>query len=199
MIDKEEADLRVSRKTGPKVTKESIEARIKNVQYLRYPGTNAMICNIELDNLYTQRGESACVSDVNFDEDIGKRYAYDDAFKKLWPLFGFLLAEDIHRESKTKVRTGDANKVGIASIELWLLDPVTKVYFESLGKHCDSIVNVPVDNYLDADSNEKTMNEVWRRTGIRGAINDAFQPAALIKNFDLLAEEIDDDVSTTDK
>lgn len=89
-------------------------------------------------------------------------------------------------------------KVGIASVELWLLDPVTKVYFEALGKHRDNVVNVPVENCLDADSNEKTMNEIWRRVGVRAAINDAFQPTSLIKNCELLAEEIKEDVRTTD-
>ena len=87
-------------------------------------------------------------------------------------------------------------QVGIASIEIWLLDPVTKAYFEGLGKHRDSIVNAPAESCLDADSNEKTMNEIWRRVGIRAAIKDAFQPTSLIKNCNLLAEEIKEDGNT---
>ena len=33
------------------------------------------------------------VDPANFDKAIGNRIAYDNAFNKLWPLFGFLLAE----------------------------------------------------------------------------------------------------------
>lgn len=44
------------------------------------------------------RGESACVNPENYDEEIGTTIAYDNAFKQLWPLFGFMLAEDQMRE-----------------------------------------------------------------------------------------------------
>lgn len=198
-MTEDEIKLKILKSTAPKVNYEDIEARISDVNYLRFPGTNATICNITVDNKFSVRGESSSVSDDNYDEEVGKHYSYKNAFNELWPLFGFLLAEDIHREKKTKVRIGDATKVGVASIEIWLLDPVTKAYFEALGKHRDEVVNVPAENFLDADSNEKTMNEIWRRVGVRGAINDAFQPGALIKKFNLLAEEMKEDVSTTDK
>src|SRR5690606_2187974 len=39
------------------------------------------------------RGESARVDPANFDAQIGQALAYDDAFRKLWPLFGFALTE----------------------------------------------------------------------------------------------------------
>ena len=29
----------------------------------------------------------------NYNEEIGNKIAYDNAFRQLWPLFGFLLAE----------------------------------------------------------------------------------------------------------
>lgn len=40
------------------------------------------------------RGESACVNPANYDQEIGERIAYDNAFSKLWAFFGFVLAEN---------------------------------------------------------------------------------------------------------
>jgi hypothetical protein len=45
-----------------------------------------------LKNGYTVTGESACVDPANFDEEIGREVAFKDARNKLWPLLGFLLA-----------------------------------------------------------------------------------------------------------
>lgn len=95
-----ELERRLQTQPAPRVSRQSIEQRIADVQYFLLPETNGprtTICNIVLDNGYSVRGESSCVDPRNFDPEIGKRLAYDDAFKKLWPLFGFLLAEDRFR------------------------------------------------------------------------------------------------------
>lgn len=84
---------------GERVTKEAIMSRIKEFEFIRLRGTTVTICNITLDNGYTVRGESACVDPVNYNADIGNKLAHDDAFRKLWPLFGFLLAEARHRRA----------------------------------------------------------------------------------------------------
>lgn len=80
-----------------RVTEEYIRSRIVGTDYMAVPGTTVTICHITLDNGYSVRGESACVNPANFRQDIGERIAHDDAFRKLWPLFGFLLAEANHR------------------------------------------------------------------------------------------------------
>ncbi len=77
----------------PKVTKESIEAKIAKVDYLVLPDSTVTLCNITLNNGYSVRGESACVDPRNFNVEIGKGLAYKQAFDKLWPLEGYLLAE----------------------------------------------------------------------------------------------------------
>lgn len=76
----------------PKVTRESIEARIKAVDYFHI-GLNVTICSITMVNGFSIRGESACVDPRNFDADIGKALAYKDAFSKIWAFEGYLLAE----------------------------------------------------------------------------------------------------------
>lgn len=77
---------------APTVTPEYVNSRIKSVEYFVLSGTTT-ICAITLDNYFTVRGDSACVYPENFDEQKGRDIAYDNAYEKLWPLFGFLLAE----------------------------------------------------------------------------------------------------------
>ncbi len=83
----------------PKVTKESIEAKIEKVDYLVLPESTVTLCNITLKNGYSVRGESACVDPRNFNVEIGKGLAYKQAFDRLWPLEGYLLAEHRHKQA----------------------------------------------------------------------------------------------------
>jgi len=77
----------------PKVTKDSIEAKIAKTDYLVLPDSTVTLCNITLKNGYSVRGESACVDPRNFNVEIGKGLAYKQAFDKIWPLEGYLLAQ----------------------------------------------------------------------------------------------------------
>src|SRR5687768_4922146 len=76
-----------------KVTKEGIQARIVIADYMVMANSTVTVCNLVLDNGYSVRGESACVDPRNFDMSIGRELAYRDAFNKIWPLEGYLLAE----------------------------------------------------------------------------------------------------------
>lgn len=87
----------LDRQTAPRVTREDMLKHIVKADYVIMPDGRTTICSLELDNGFTVRGESSCVSKENFNADIGATYAYDDAFNKLWVLFGFLLAEDLYR------------------------------------------------------------------------------------------------------
>ena len=49
-------------------------------------------CVLVLKNGYTVTGESACVSAENFDAELGRKIARQNALDKCWPLFGFHLA-----------------------------------------------------------------------------------------------------------
>ena len=95
MLTNDEVQEKLAASPAPRVTAEYMQSRIKETTFTRFSET-VTICNIELDNGYSVRGESACVSPENYRQDIGEKIAYDAAFNKLWPLFGFLLAEDIH-------------------------------------------------------------------------------------------------------
>ncbi|WP_169513646.1 Gp49 family protein [Fodinicurvata sediminis] len=93
MTDDELAAALAEDRPGPHVTAEAMAKRVRDAQYTVLPNSTVTICNITLDNGYSVRGESACVDPANYDADIGRKIAHDDAFRKLWPLFGFLLAE----------------------------------------------------------------------------------------------------------
>lgn len=81
---------------GDKITAADIEARIVDTDFIKI-GATVTVCSILLDNGYSVRGESACVDPANYNQEIGEKLARDQAFGKLWPLFGFLLAEALFR------------------------------------------------------------------------------------------------------
>lgn len=96
LINDNQLNQKLSASPAPRVTKEAIESRIANTTFHRI-GETVTLAHIELDNGYSVRGESACVNPENYNQQIGERIAYDNAFDKLWPLFGFLLAEVQYR------------------------------------------------------------------------------------------------------
>lgn len=48
-------------------------------------------CVLVLRNGFTVTGESACASPENFDADIGRKVARQNALNKIWPLMGYAL------------------------------------------------------------------------------------------------------------
>ena len=48
-------------------------------------------CVLVLKNGFTVTGESACVSPENFNAEIGRKVARENAVNKIWPLEGYLL------------------------------------------------------------------------------------------------------------
>jgi Phage protein (N4 Gp49/phage Sf6 gene 66) family len=80
---------------APRVTEQDIKDRIARVHYLHDKdlfGTMT-ICTITMENGWRVAGTSACVSTDNYNKEIGDRIAYDNAFRQLWALEGYLLAE----------------------------------------------------------------------------------------------------------
>lgn len=92
MLNNDELNTALEKSPAPRVTPDYIEGRIVDKKYHRLSGT-LMVCEILVDNGFVVIGESACASPENFNQEIGEKVSYDNAFRKLWPLFGFLLAE----------------------------------------------------------------------------------------------------------
>jgi len=57
-------------------------------------------CVLVLRNGFTVTGESACVSSENFDADIGKQIARENAKQKLWPLLGYNLRQELYEGTR---------------------------------------------------------------------------------------------------
>ncbi|RHZ96452.1 hypothetical protein D1114_07000 [Cereibacter sphaeroides] len=54
-------------------------------------------CVLVLRNGFTVTGESACASPENFNEEIGRKIARENARQKIWPLEGYLLRDRLSR------------------------------------------------------------------------------------------------------
>ena len=93
-----EAQELVKAKTLPKVTKEDIEEKIDKIDYLTH--NQLTVCIITMENGFMVNGQSAPASPGNYDPEVGKTYAYDNAFKQLWQLEGYLLREKLYREAR---------------------------------------------------------------------------------------------------
>lgn len=93
MLNNEQLEQKLNESPAPRVIKEQMAARIVTSEFIKI-GSTVTLCNLTLDNGYSVRGESACVNPANYNEEIGNKIAYDNAFQKLWALFGFLLAEN---------------------------------------------------------------------------------------------------------
>ena len=57
------------------------------------------ICVLVLRNGFTVTGESACASPENFDAEVGRKIARDNAVAKVWPLMGYELKERLHQRA----------------------------------------------------------------------------------------------------
>lgn len=97
----DQAKAIVATKTAPRVTEESIKERIHDVAYIGHG--QLCICIITMKNGFMVNGVSAPASPANYDLAVGQRYAYDNAFKQLWQLEGYLLREQLSAEFYGKI------------------------------------------------------------------------------------------------
>lgn len=57
-------------------------------------------CVLVLQNGFTVTGESACASPENFDAELGRKIARENAINKVWPLMGYQLREQLYQAAK---------------------------------------------------------------------------------------------------
>jgi hypothetical protein len=98
--------------TAPRITPADIEANIASEWYFTAgDGCHAVqtngspgepshydsaldlltFCVLILRNGFTVTGESACASPENFDAEVGRKVARQNALNKIWPLMGYAL------------------------------------------------------------------------------------------------------------
>lgn len=104
--------------TAPRLTPDLINSKIKHAEYILardvckrdngvevfdapLPLQTLTFCVLTLENGFTVTGESACASPENFNAEIGKKIAYENAREKIWVLEGYLLKEKLHHAQQT--------------------------------------------------------------------------------------------------
>ena len=81
--------------TAPRITPDQVDKPIIGEDYYVFPGTTVTIALLKLENEFSVTGESACASPENFDAELGKKIARQNAVDKLWPLMGYALKETL--------------------------------------------------------------------------------------------------------
>lgn len=130
-----EQEIQAKANKGPRVTPADIEANIASEHYFTAAdgviGQQAIktiedawdieapaplhlltFCVLVMRNGFTVTGESACASPENFDAEIGRRVARENAVQKIWPLLGFRLRDELTRPVLTDADAA-ADLVGI--------------------------------------------------------------------------------------
>ena len=75
-------------RTGDYLVIDSNDGEAKSAGYMRSLNT-LTICILVMRNGFVIIGKSAPMSPENFNADIGKKFAYEDAIRQLWPLMAF--------------------------------------------------------------------------------------------------------------
>jgi Phage protein (N4 Gp49/phage Sf6 gene 66) family len=83
-------------KTKNRISIDFIKSQIEHQEYLQSTTTPHMtILVMTMKNGFVVIGKSAPADPLNFDESLGKRFAYEDCVRQLWPLFAFSLRDQM--------------------------------------------------------------------------------------------------------
>lgn len=124
-----EQEIQAKGLTAPRITPDHIDACIVSEHYFiageavgaihssTYPEALdkcaaldcLTFCVLVLKNGFTVTGESACASPENFNAEIGRKIARQNAREKIWPLEDYALKQRLYEASQIPV---DANFVG---------------------------------------------------------------------------------------
>lgn len=82
--------------TAPRITPERLDEVIADEDYHVFPGSQLTVCCLTLENGFTVTGESACASPENFNAELGRKIARNNARDKIWALEGYALKQKLH-------------------------------------------------------------------------------------------------------
>jgi hypothetical protein len=86
-----EKEIQAKGLNAPRLNPQHIDETIAGEAYYVFPGTTLTVCALTLRNGFQVIGESAAASPENFNEEIGRKIARDNARNKIWALEGYLL------------------------------------------------------------------------------------------------------------
>lgn len=92
-MNEQQIESEIQRKglTAARVTPELVDATIAGEHFWVPEGTTLTVCVLTLKNGFTVTGESACASPENFNVELGRKIARDNARQKIWALEGYSL------------------------------------------------------------------------------------------------------------
>lgn len=154
--------------TAPRITPADIEANIAKEYYFtagqgvlgehiwgreavefdletwgqRHPSDLLTFCVLELCNGFTVTGESACASPENFDAELGRKIARNNAIGKIWPLMGYAL--------KCRLASEAVMPFVKPSIEA-----IAAICHEVNRAYCESLGDVTQPSWVDAPEWQK--------------------------------------------
>lgn len=88
-----EAEIQAKGLNAPRLNPTMIDATIAAEDYHVFPGTTLTVCALTLRNGFIVVGESAAASPENFNAELGRKIARDNARNKIWAFEGYLLRE----------------------------------------------------------------------------------------------------------
>lgn len=118
-MDEIEQEIKAKGLTAPRITPTDVEAAIASEHYfiasdaiddelnatsIHHDEKSRLIqnglelltfCVLILRNGFVVTGESACASPENFDAEIGRKIARENAVNKVWPLLGYTLKSQL--------------------------------------------------------------------------------------------------------
>lgn len=106
MLNTEELNAALDACPAERVTEDFLKSHIKDTEF-SVVGT-LTLCRIVVKNGFSFVGESACVDPANYNKEVGETIAYKRAFDKMWPCYGFLLAEVLNHRANRKAPEGEA-------------------------------------------------------------------------------------------
>ena len=83
---------------GKRVTLDALKANIAKEEFHVFPGSQLTVCVLTLLNGFMVTGENACADPAMFNEEIGQKFARENAERKIWPLMGYALKEEMMKE-----------------------------------------------------------------------------------------------------
>ncbi len=193
-----EQEIQSKKLNAPRLTPDHIDSKIKAVEYILprdvckrdngvevfdapLPLQTLTFCILTLENGFTVTGESACASPENFDAEIGKKIAYDNAREKIWLLEGYLLKEKLNHQIKIQEHFAsqgvDAEKLQDS--------PIVSELPELEIKYSDAVKSTDPTNDNQACASGSASSNGYQLNAKR---DNAFLVAQLLSNNKISAE-----------
>lgn len=187
-------------RTAPRVSLPDLQANIictayidgrRLVDHAEASGTSAGVLSPSLDvlticllvtrNGFTIIGKSAPASAANFDRELGRKLAYEDAVRQLWPLMGYALRDQLTERDRlfgdAEIKPGEGMTAYIGT-KVVNAEPMTRgAYNELRGWDVPSDENASDPGYLVEYADRERPNTVAYDGYVSWSPADVFERA----------------------